>query len=74
MIIILYIIAKIINLFNEKFLAWVILNTLIFYGPLEKRYPYFLFRSRMYVQQIFEGIIGLIYCFIPSNQSQKLEA
>ena len=24
------------NLFNEKFIAWIILNILIFYGPIEK--------------------------------------
>jgi hypothetical protein len=67
----LYIVAKVINLFNEKFLAWIILNIIIFYGPIEKRYPYFLFRSRMFVQQIFEGIIGFVYCFIPSYEPKK---
>ena len=73
MLIILYIISKIVNLFNEKFLAWIILNLLIFYGPIEKKYPYFLFKSRMFVQQIFEGIIGVICCIIPSYEQQKLE-
>jgi hypothetical protein len=74
MIIILYIISKIINIFNEKFLAWIILNILIFYGPIEKKYPYFLFRSRMFIQQIFEGIIGIICCIIPSYDQKKFEA
>ena len=74
MIIILYIISKIINIFNEKFLAWIILNILIFYGPIEKKYPYFLFRSRMFIQQIFEGIIGIICCIIPSYDQKNLEA
>ena len=73
MLIILYIISKIVNLFNEKFLAWIILNLLIFYGPIEKKYPYFLFKSRMFVQQIFEGIIGIICCIIPSYEQKKLE-
>jgi len=73
MLIILYIISKIVNLFNEKFLAWIILNLLIFYGPIEKKYPYFLFKSRMFVQQIFEGIIGVICCIIPSYEQKKLE-
>ena len=71
MIIILYIISKIINIFNEKFLAWIILNILIFYGPIEKKYPYFLFRSRMFIQQIFEGIIGIICCIIPSYDQKN---
>lgn len=74
MIIILYIISKIVNLFNEKFLALIILNILIFYGPIEKKYPHFLFRSRMFIQQIFEGIIGVICCIIPSYEQKKLEA
>ena len=73
MLIILYIISKIVNLFNEKFLAWIILNLLIFYGPIEKKYPYFLFKSRMFVQQIFEGIIGVICCIIPSYEQKKLD-
>ena len=73
MLIILYIISKIVNLFNEKFLAWIFLNLLIFYGPIEKKYPYFLFKSRMFVQQIFEGIIGVICCIIPSYEQKKLE-
>ena len=74
MIIVLYIISKIINLFNEKFLAWIILNVLIFYGPIEKKFPYFLFRCRMFVQQICEGIIGLICCIIPSYDQKQFEA
>ena len=74
MIIILYIISKIINIFNEKFLVWIILNILIFYGKKKKKYPYFLFRSRMFIQQIFEGIIGIICCIIPSYDQKKLEA
>ena len=63
-----FIISKIINIFNEKFIFLIIINILMFYGPLEKKYPYFLFRSRMYLQQIFEGIIGLFKCFIPKYE------
>ena len=73
MIIVLYIISKIINWFNEKFIAWIILNILLFYGPIEKKCPYFLFKSRMFIEQIFEGIIGLFYCFIPAYEPQKIE-
>ncbi len=65
------IISKIINLFNEKFIFLIILNIIIFYGPLEKKYPYFLFKSRMYIQQIFQGIVGLIKCFIPKYEQIK---
>ena len=73
MIIVLYVISKIINWFNEKFIAWIVLNILLFYGPIEKRYPFFLFRSRMFIQQIFEGVIGILYCFIPSYEPKKIE-
>ena len=73
MIIALYVISKIINWFNEKFIAWIVLNILLFYGPIEHRYPFFLFRSRMFIQQIFEGVIGILYCFIPSYEPKKIE-
>ena len=73
MIIILYIISKIINLFNEKFIAWIILNILLLYGPIEKKNPYFLFKSRIFIEQIFEGIIGLFKCFIPTYEPKKIE-
>jgi hypothetical protein len=73
MLLSLYMLAKIINIFNEKFIAWVILNIIIFYGPIEKKYPYFLFKSRMFVQQIFEGIIGIICCIIPSYDPNNLK-
>ena len=73
MIIVLYIISKIINLFNEKFIAWIILNILLFYGPIEKRYPFFLFRCRMFIQQIFEGVIGIFRCFIPTYEPKKID-
>ena len=55
-------------MFNEKFIFLIVINIIMFYGPLEKKYPYFLFRSRMYLQQIFEGIIGLFKCFIPKYE------
>ena len=65
MILIYYAIAKFINLFNERFIAWIILNIFIFYGPIEKKCPYFLFKSRMFVIQIIEGIFGLLSSFNP---------
>lgn len=73
MIIFFYILVKIINWFNEKFIVWVILNILLFYGPIEKKIPYFLFKSRMFFQQISEGIFGLISCIIPKYEETKNE-
>ena len=75
MIVILYVISKIINLFNEKFLVWIALNVLIFYGPIEKKCPYFLFKSRMFLEQIFQGVFGLINCLIPKyEEKQEIKA
>ena len=73
MIIIFYILSRIINWFNDKFIVWIILNVLIFYGPIEKKYPYFLFKCRVSVEQIFQGIIGLVGCLIPKYEEDNKE-
>ena len=70
MIVIFYVVSKIINWFNEKFLVWIALNVLIFYGPIEKKYPYFLFKSRMFLEQIFQGVFGLIACLIHKYEEE----
>ena len=70
-IFIFFIVSKIINLFNEKLIYWIVLNVIIFYGPCEKKCPYFLFRSIMYVLQIFDGAFGLIKCIIPAYEEEK---
>ncbi len=72
MILIFYIIAKIINFFDERFIAWVILNTLIFYGPIEKKCPYFLFKSRMFIMQLIDGTYGLLCSFNPYYQPKMI--
>ena len=73
MIIIFYILSRIINWFNDKLIIWIVLNVLIFYGPLEKKCPYFLFKCRVSVEQIFQGIFGLVSCFIPKYEEDKQE-
>ena len=65
------ILAKIMNLFNEKLLFWIALNIIILYGPLDKKCPYFLFKSVMYVLQIFDGVFGLLKCLIPAYEEEK---
>ena len=65
------ILSKIINWFNEKIIVWFALNIIIFYGPLEKKYPYFLFKSIMFVSQIFDGIFGLLKCLILAYEEEK---
>ena len=71
MIVIFYVVSKIINWFNEKLLVWIALNVLIFYGPIEKKCPYFLFKSRMFLEQIFQGVFGLINCLIPKYEEEN---
>ena len=63
--------SKIINLFNEKLIFWIALNIIIFYGPLEKKCPYFFFKSVMFILQTFDGIFGLIKCIIPAYEEEK---
>jgi len=67
---ILYIITRVINLFNEKFICLILINILLFYGPIEKRCPYFLFKTRMFIKQFFQGIFGVISCLIPSYEDK----
>ena len=62
---------KFANLVGDRFILLVVLNIFIFYAPLDKKCPHFLFVSRMYVKQIIEGIFGLIECFIPRYEEEK---
>lgn len=62
---------KFTNLVGDRFILLVVLNIFIFYAPLDKKCPHFLFVSRMYVKQIIEGIFGLIECFIPRYEEEK---
>ena len=71
MVVFFYVVSKIINWFNEKLLVWIALNVLIFYGPIEKKCPYFLFKSRMFLEQIFQGVFGLINCLIPKYEEEN---
>ena len=69
----LFIFWKISKLFNDKLILLVIGNVLIFYSFIEKKYPRFLFRCRMFVKHIIEGIISSIITFIPKYEEIKKE-
>ena len=69
----LFIFWKISKLFNDKLILLVIGNVLIFYSFIEKKYPRFLFRCRMFVKQIIEGILSSIITFIPKYEEIKKE-
>ena len=67
----LYIFWKISKLFNDKIILLVIGNVLIFYSVIEKKYPRFLFRCRMFVKEIIEGVLISINTFIPKYEEVK---
>ena len=62
---------KVSSWIGDKFILFVSLNIFIFYCPINKKYPHFLFISRMYIKQIIEGTIGIIECLIPRYEEDK---
>ena len=69
----LYMLRKVINIFNEKFLLLIIMNVIMFYVPLEHYSDHFLYKAKMAVKQTIEGTIGLIICLIPKYEELKTE-
>ncbi len=67
----LYIITKIINIINEKFLLLIIINIIMLYAPIENKCEHFLFKGKMAVKQTIEGTLGLLNCFIPKYIEEK---
>ncbi len=49
------------------------MNSILFYFPLDKKYPYFFFKVRMSFRQIIEGILGLLYCLLPIPEKDNKE-
>lgn len=68
-----YCIMKVINIINDKFLVLIILNVLIFYALIENYSDHFLFKAKMTVVQVVEGVIGLVECLIPEYKETKKE-
>ena len=66
-----YLLMKLAGLLGDRFILLIVLNIFIFYAPIEKKFPHFLFKSRMYVKQIIEGTIGIIECLIPRYEEEK---
>ena len=46
-------------------------NIIIFYSFIEEKYPKFLFRCRMFVKEMIEGILSLIFAIIPKYEEDK---
>jgi len=67
----LYLLCNILNLFNDKLILFIIMNIIIFYAPIENKSEHFLFKIKMAIKQIIEGIIGLAIAFIPKYEPPK---
>jgi len=59
------------DILGDRFILLIIMNIFIFYEPIEKRVPHFLFVSRMSIKQIIEGTVGIIECLIPRYEDEK---
>lgn len=68
-----YILMKITSIIPDKFILLLVLNIILMYAPIDKKCPHFLFKARMSVKQIVEGILGLIECLIPRYEDLKEE-
>ena len=68
-----YLLMKITSCLSDKFIFLIISNICIFYSIIDKKYPYFLFKCRMSIKQIIEGIIVLIICVIPRYEDKEKE-
>ena len=68
-----YLLMKITSCLSDKFIFLIISNICIFYSIIDKKYPHFLFKCRMSIKQIIEGIIVLIICVIPRYEDKEKE-
>ena len=68
-----YLLMKITSFLSDKFIILFISNICIFYSIIDKKFPYFLFKCRMSVKQIIEGIIILLICIIPRYEEKEIE-
>ena len=68
-----YLLMKVSSWIGDRFILFVVLNTFIFYAPINKKFPHFLFISRMTIKQVIEGTIGILECFIPRYEEEKIK-
>ena len=71
----LYLLLKLSSILSDKIILLILANICLFYAPLEKKFPHFIFKCRISIEQIIEGIIVLIQCIIPRyiEEPQKQE-
>ena len=58
-------------LVGDRFILLVTLNVFIFYAPINKKCPHFIFKTRMSIKQIIEGTVGILECLIPRYKEEK---
>ena len=58
-------------LLGDKFILLLILNILIFYTPINNKFPNFIFNTIMTLKQTIEGILGILESFIPRYIDKK---
>ena len=66
-----FLIMKITSIISDKLIVFIVLNVFVFYDPIEKKYPHFLFNSVMSVRQLVEGIFEILECLIPRYTEKK---
>ena len=67
----LYLFWKVSKVMNDKIIILIIGNVIIFYSMIEKKYPKFLFRCRMFVKEIIEGVLSAIMALFPKYEEKK---
>ena len=68
-----YLLEKITSILTDKFILYLTVNVILFYAPLEKNIPHFLFKLRMSFRQLVEGILGMADCLIPKYEEKQEE-
>ena len=58
-------------LLGDKFILLLILNILIFYTPINIKFPNFIFNTIMTLKQTIEGVLGILESFIPRYIDKK---
>ena len=68
-----YLLMKISFFLGDKFFLFLMINICLFYAPLEKKFPHFMFKCIISIKQTIEGILVLIECFIPKYEEKPLK-
>ena len=68
-----YLLMKISFILGDKFFLFLIVNVCLFYAPLEKNFPHFMFKCIISIKQIIEGTLVLISCVIPKYEERPLK-